>query len=419
MIDLAKSQAILKQTYADGVTVIDYKKHPTLARFKKAKGKVERTPFGEAFIVPIQHGLPQTENASFTQGQTNASNYSTRYGRFTVTPVTNYGFAQVSGDVVRRATGEGAFVDAMSREIDNASKNMTRQFAMQMFRQGYGERGVISASANLATTTLLLANPWMVRFFEKDQNIVFASTVGASVLRTATPLVITGRDANLGTLTLSATPNSLAAGIAVGDSIFQLGDRQNSATPARTKIAGFPAWIPTAAPSPGESFFGQDRSTDSRLYGLRWDATRSGSMEEAFLDGMSLCGTEGGSTTDIVVGPETYTKFVKSLTTRTYIDIPTDDPKVGFRGIEIHGGSGSAVITSDPNCPEGEGWVLHIDNWTLMHAEDDLVTTINDDGLMFRRVPNQDAWQTDLVSCAQLVCDAPGHQCRIFNLDLV
>lgn len=419
MMDLTKAQAILKQTYADGVTVIDYKAAPTLARFKKAKGKVEKTAFGEAFIVPLQHGLPQTENATFTQGQSNAAAYSTKFSRFVVTPVTNYGFAQVNGDVVRRATGEGAFVDAMSREIDNASKNMTRQFAIQMFRQGYGERGIISASANLASTTLLLSAPWMVRYFEKDQNLVFSASVAGNTLRTATPLVVTGRDAVAGTITLSATPNSLAAGIAVGDSIFQLGDRQNSATPARTKIAGFPAWVPSTAPTTGDSFFGLDRSIDSRLYGLRWDATRSGSMEEAFLDAMALTGAEGGSSTDAICGPETYNKFVKSLTSRTYIDIPTDDPKIGFRGIEIQGGSGSCTIMPDPNCPEGEAYVLNMDNWTILHAEDELVSTINDDGLMFRRVPNSDAWQTDLVSCAQLVCDGPGFQCRITNLDLV
>lgn len=412
-MDLTKAAAILKDTYADGVTQIDYLKNPTLTLMKKGKGRLIETPFGNQFVVPIQHGTPQTENASYSTGQTNAGSYSNKFSRFTVTPATNYGFARVEGHVVRRATGEGAFVDAMSREIDGASHTVTRSLAIAMFRTGYGERARMSATSGL-NTTVTLEDASQVRFIEKDMRLVASQSIAGNTLRSGTAIVVTGRNVSAGTITLAA--NASTQSWAVSDYLFQLGDRENSATPARTKITGFAGWVPSTAPSAGESFHGLDRSVDDRLGGLRHNATQSGTIEEALLDGMALVGSEGAKTTHIVMGPNTYNKLVKTISTKVFVDIETETPGVGFRGIRVTGGSGTADVFADPNCPEGSAYLINIENWSLMYAGDDLVYVDETDGLMFRKVSGEDTWQTDLVCCAALVCDAPGHQCHVYNL---
>lgn len=410
-MDLTKAAAILKDTYADGVTQIDYQSNPTLTLMKKRKGSLVSTPFGNQFVVPILHGTPQTENASFSQGQTNAGNYASKYSRFLVTPATNYGFARVDGDVVRRATGEGAFVDAMSKEIDNASFTVTRALSIAMFRTGYGERAQISATSAL-NTTVTLADKSQVRFIEKDMELIAAAAISSGAYRSGTSIKVTGRNVSAGTITLAA--NASTQSWAVSDYLFQLGDRANS--PAVTKIRGFAAWVPSTAPSGGESFFGLDRSVDDRLGGLRLDATTSGTIEEALLDGMALVGSEGGKTTHIVMGPNTYNKLVKTMNTKVFVDITTEHPDIGFRGVSLTGGSGTADVFADPNCPEGDAYLINSDDWEIMYAGDDLVYVEESDGLMFRRVANADQWQTDIVTCCALVCQAPGHQGHVYNL---
>ncbi len=413
-LDVSSAAAIMKKTYPNGVVDIDYKGSKTLLLLKKNKGTLVRSPFGTSFDVPVLHGNPQAGSATYATAYAQASSENSRTASWAVTPGTFWHFADVNGDVVRRGEGAGSFVDALTFEIENAKKAMRRIFEIMLFKGGFGDLARLSSAANVGSATaVVLQFPWMVRMIEKGMSCVFSDTEGASVLRGATPVKVTGRHAAAGTLDFSFAPNTAGTAAANSDFIFRDGDRQNSATPARIVPVGFKAWLPQAAPS-SSLFFNVDRTVDDRLGGLRHDASTSGSPEEAFMDAESLVDAEGGNLTHFVMGRSTFNKLAKSMQNHIeYAEIETDIG-IGIPGFRLKGSD--AVFYWDSACEEGIAYGFNIEEVEIRYANEDLFTLEETDGLMFRNVPGLDLWRSNIVTCSQLIVPAPGHAVVIYNL---
>lgn len=412
--DVANAQALLRKTYPDGVVEMDYKKSKTLALMQKKKGTVTKTPFGLGFDVPVKHGNPQGGSATYATGFAQASSEQSRSASWSVTPATNFHFADVGSDFIRRGASAGSFVEALTFEIENAKDAARRILECQLFRGGFGDLAQLSATANVASATgVALAQPWMVRFIEKGMSVVFSASEAANVLRGATPVKVTGRHAAAGTLDFSFAPNTAGTAAAVSDFLFRDGDRQNSATPSRLCASGFKAWVPQTAPS-ATTFFGVDRSVDDRLGGLRQDANLSGNIEEAFLDADMLVNAEGGQTTHYTLGPTTFNKVVKSLANKVqYVEMQTD-VGIAVPGFKLAGSD--AMFYYDSAIEEGISFGWNIEEVDLRFAGDDLLYIEQTDGLMFREVSGSDVWRSRLVSCWNLVMPTPGHAVQVFNL---
>lgn len=411
-LDVAAAGAILKKTYPDGIVDIDYKKSKTLALLKKKKGALVSTPFGESFDVPIRHGNPQAGSALYATGYAQATTEQSRYKKWLVTPGTVFHFADVNGDITRRGASTGGFVDAMTSEIENAKDALRRIMEITLFKSGFGDLAQLSATANVASASgVALKNPWMVRFCEAGQSILFGAAAETGTLRSATPIKITGRHAAAGTLDFAAAPNTQAA--AVSDFLFRDGDRESAATPAKRLPTGFKGWVPAAAPS-ATLFFGVDRTIDDRLGGLRVDATLSGSIEEAFLDADAVVEGEGGEVSHYVMGSDTFTKLAKSLTGKIEYENSEIDVGIGIKGFRMTGSG--ALFYKDPACEEGVAYGFNVDETSIDYAGKDFAYIEDKDGLTFRRVPGQDLWRTDIVSCFNLIVPAPGHCVNVFNL---
>lgn len=412
--DVANAQALLKKTYPDGVVEMDYKKSKTLALMQKKKGTVVKGPFGLGFDVPVKHGNPQGGSATYATGYAQASTEQSRSASWSVTPATNFHFADVGSDIIRRGASAGSFVEALTWEIENAKDAARRIMEIQLFKGGFGDLVQLSATANVASATgVALLQPWMVRFVEKGMSVVFSASEAANVLRGATPVKVVGRHAAAGTLDFSFAPNTAGTAAAVSDFMFRDGDRQNSATPSRLCASGFKAWVPQTAPS-ATAFFGVDRSVDDRLGGLRQDGSTSGNVEEAFLDADMLVQAEGGMVTHYTMGPLTYNKMVKSLSNRIqYVEMMTD-VDIAVAGFKLPGSD--AMFYADNACDEGISFGWNIEEVDLRYAGDDLLYIEQTDGLMFREVAGSDVWRSRLVSCWNLVMPAPGHAVQVFGL---
>lgn len=414
-LDVSGANAILRRTYPDGKININYTNSKTLALLKKSKGTMVKSPYGELFQVPVQHGNPQAGSATYATGYGQASAESSRYKAWQITPKTFWHFADVNGDIIRRGAGVGSFIEPATSEIESAKNAITRIYSLMLFKGGWGDLAQLSASATVGSATgVALANKWMVRFCEVGQSVVFSASEAANTLRGTTPVKITGRHVSAGTLDFAFAPNTAGTAAAVSDFMFRDGDRENSATPTRRVITGFKAWLPTSAPS-STAFNGVDRSVDDRLGGLRQDATASGSPEEAFMDAEAQVGAEGGKVTHWVMGRETFNKLAKSMQNHIqYAEITGEDIEIGIPGFTLAGSD--AVFYWDNACEEGFSYGFNLDEIEIRYAGNDLFYVEQQDGLTYREVAGSDLWRARIVTCSDLILPAPGHAINLFNL---
>ncbi|HET7380735.1 MAG TPA: hypothetical protein VFJ24_11890 [Gaiellales bacterium] len=414
-MDLTAATAALKQHYSpDQINKVVYKTNPLYAMIKKRKDA-----FGASFELPIIHRDPLGQNAVFATAQTNATNSSSSIKRFSLTPVNDYSLALIDGDVIQRSQGkENTFLELLANEIDGAMRQLVRSVSIAMYHAGFGMRGKVDTNNNgglgFAQTVLQLSNKGDARNFEVGMVLIVSPDEGTSATR-AGSLTIQAIDRAKGTLTMTGNLSAGIAAIAAGDIIFQSGDRNTGASPAKSKLTGMSGWLPDAAPSNGESFFGVDRSVDSRLSGNRFDATGY-STEEALIEAGAQCAAEGGSPDYVFMSPLRLANFAKALSTKVFIDIETETPGVGFRGIEFtNGGSGTIKCMADLNCPDDHAYMVDLSQWELLSAGEP-VHMVENDGLTIRAAASADKFEVRLRSIAQLACRAPGWNTVITNL---
>jgi hypothetical protein len=411
---VTNANAVMRKLYADGVIELDYKKSKTLSLLKKGKGTMTSTPFGEVFAVPVKHGNPQAGAADYAEAYGQAPNENTRYAQWQISPRTIWHFADVEGDFIRRSSGVGSVVNAMTSSIENAKAAFQRILENQLFKGGFGDLFQLSPTAAVASATgVALAQKWMVRNVEKGMSVVFSASESGHVLKGTTAVKVVGRSSSAGTLDFSAAPNQAGTLAAVSDFGFRKGDRQNSATPARLVWDGFKAWLPTTAPG-ATPFNGVVRNVDDRLGGCRLDATLSGSPEEAFMDAEAQVDAEGGKLSHVVMGRETFNKLAKSMQNHVEYAEITSDIGIGIPGFTLKGSD--AVFYWDAACEEGIAYGFNIEEVELLYAGGDLIKLEQTDGLTFREVAGTDNWRARILTCSNFTMPAPGHAICIFNL---
>jgi hypothetical protein len=176
-------------------------------------------------------------------------------------------------------------------------------------------------------------------------------------------------------------------------------------------INGLADFLPTTAPTAGDSFNGVDRSPDStRLAGVRWNGSNQ-SIEEALVDAAALAAREDGNPELAITNHTTFAALEKALgAKREYVNYEHDEvPGIGFSGLRIHGADEEINIFADRSCPGKLVYGLDPDSWTLgsMKALPHILTEL--DGLSELRDPNNDATQIRIGGYGILANDAPGH----------
>jgi len=402
-LSTSNASALLKTLYSpDKVVNAQYKKSPLFAMLAKFE------EFGgDGIKVPIIHGNPASRSTTFSTAQTLASSNNTQSKAFTVTHVTDYAVAQISGSAIRRSKNDtAAFVRLAKTEIDGAMDQLVRSLCQKLYRAGWGRVGAISSSANLASTTLLLSAPEDAANFDIGNTIVFAATEAASALRTATTLTVTAVDRDAGTITLNNTPNSLSASVATGDVIFLEGDRQNSGSPTRLAVAGLEAWVPQTAPSASESFFGVDRSVDPvRLAGARYAPTNL-SPEDILIEATERVHRSGFEIKQIFCNPTFMRNLIKSLGANVRRVNTEVTQKVSFQAIEVIGATGPVEVYSDVYCPSNRVFGVNLDMWTL-GSTGPAVRILNEDGQDMLRQSSSDGYEVRIGFEGNLWCKGP------------
>lgn len=399
--------AILKRLYPKGrVENLVYQDNPLLAMIPK-RGKFG----GSALAVPVRYADTMGRAAGFSQAQTNAQN-GTGFGAMTflVTRVKDYQVYSLENEAIMAAEEDMmSFLQSLDTEVESALNNMSRSMAIQLYRDGVGEIGQV-AVGGVSSTVITLANANDITNFEVGQVIVCAATRTGALRNSGTGQTITAVDRDLGTVTVSANTDSIAA----GDYLYMKGDRQAAAITANTqwlRMSGLEAWNPATAPAASESFFGQDRSVDTaRLGGIRLDISAY-NPEEGLVRAINRVCREGSNPKHLFVNFADLTNIQNSLGAKAvteYVEVGN----IGFSSIRVTGPKGDVRIFADQNAPSGVGRLLQLDTWKLNYLGE-LVNILDRDGSRLSREASADRFEGRMAFYGNVVCYAPGKNARL------
>ena len=211
-LDMSKYAPALKQYYSTmRVENMVYKDHPFMAMVKK-----DEKFFGENSPVPLIYGNPQGRSAVFATAKANKG--SSQLGKFTLTRSKDYSLASIDAETAEASENDsGAFLKAMTVEIDGALQSATNSLASSLYTDSSGWVGQVGA---FTATTITLNDPEMVVYFEIGMVVQIAQLKSTGGFRDAgATITVTGVDRDAGILTFVAVTAVITA-IANNDYIF-------------------------------------------------------------------------------------------------------------------------------------------------------------------------------------------------------
>jgi len=399
IMDNTALSAVLKVQYTEKtVRDLTYPQNPLYAMMQKDTKMV-----GDYTALALKIGTPQGRGANFAVAQGNIT--PSVYKKFQLTRVSGYAFAEITGEAIDSSdTDAGALVKGLTGEIDGALQTDARAISIQMFGNGGGARGRISAGSSVASTTITLSNPADVTNFEDLMYVNLGSTDGTSGSKRTGVIQIVALDRDAGTLTASAAWNTIT-GAAAGDYIFQNGDFES----ANSCIAGLAGWIPLTAPG-STPWFSVDRSVDpTRLGGVRVTQYSGAPIATVLTNLASKIALNGGSPDVAVMNPADWVRLDNELDTKGRYDKATsaDDAAIGFDAITVMGPKGKIKVISDLNCPQGIVYMLTLNTWKL-HSLKGASRILDLDSNQLLRAATSDSYQIRIGGYRNVGCVAPG-----------
>jgi hypothetical protein len=400
-LDMTTFAFALKQYYTDdAIRNMVYKNNPFFAMVPKM------TEFyGDTLPIPVIYSVPQGRSQDFASALANVGN--TKGIKFLLTRKQNYSVARIGNEALEASeNNRGAFISATITEINGAIHSLTRSLAINLYGNGGGAIGQISATGFTNTNTYCyLTDLEQVTNFEVGMVVNVSSADGTTgAIRTGT-LTVAAVDRDLGKITFSVGMSSGISAIASSDYIFVNGD-------FGAALTGLNGWLPATKPAVGggDAFFSVDRSVDGRLSGVIVDGS-SLSIEEALIKGAARAGREGGAPDHCFFNFLSYENLEKSLGSKVqYIENKVGE--VAFAGMRINGPRGVIAVYPDQNCPSSLAFMLQMDLWKLYSLKEP-VRIFESDGNKLLRTYNADSLELRAVSYSNLGCQGPGWNARI------
>jgi hypothetical protein len=400
-LDMTSFDAALKQHYtSDAIENLVYKDNPFFALVAKYE------EFGGRNLpIPLIYGNPQGRSATFSNAQTRGGTTNSQITDFIITRVKDYSIATIDNETLEASKGNAnAFMEAATTEIDGAINSLTRSLAVGMYRGADGSIGQVNAEpSEAASTVITMKSAGDITNIEINMALNIWSAKSGGTQRnldgSTTQMVVSAVDRSAGTFTISTAYDSSGT-IAADDFVFVEGDRG-------LKMSGLDEWLPTTAPSSGDSHFGVDRSVDTnRLAGIRYDGS-SDPIEEALIEGASRVAREGGKVDHCFLSYAKYAELEKALGSKVqYVEL-TKSAEVGFRGILVNGPRGAIKVIPDQNCPDDKAYMLQLGTWKF-YSLGKAVRVIDTDGLNMLRQASADGVEVRWGSYHQLGCKGPG-----------
>lgn len=370
--------------------------------------------------VPLEYGNPQGSSATFANAQANQT--APALASFFVYRVSNYGLATITNELLEATKSDaGSFVREAKLVVDGAIRNLSNNMAHDLFSDGSGSLGVISA---ITSGVITLSDPSQVTAFEVGMALVTYSVSGTTPTQSTSAavgyVIAVNRSFTAPTVTVSATAGGSAGTPTNWSTSFSFIARDGDITFASgglaiasgsaLKMAGFGAWLPSTAPGGSDSFWGVNRSADtSRLAGVIVNGA-SETIEEALIDGATAINLNGGMPDMCFINFTSYASLLKSLGSKVqYVMIEHEDAQISFKALHLQTPYGPVPVLPDRSCPAQKAYMLTLANWKLRSlGRAPHILTYGMEGLEALRVSNADALEVRLGAYANLICSAPG-----------
>ena len=391
--DTTNFNAMLKEYYkGTRVTNMAERKNPWFAMLKK-------DPAAGGDFIPQPVAISNPTGGSALIGTAITNSQASVYKSFALTLVDNFVVANVSNKAMETSKNANQAFDHARSEIQKAVAASGNRLARQLFRDSGGSIGVIDSTTTIGSAVLQLEDHGDVFAFWPGQTLVLGPNSAGTSIRSGS-LLITGVNRSNGQVTMSGNITAGVAAAATGDYVFASGDQTAC-------ISGLAAWLPTTAPTGGDSFFGVDRSTDSFLYGLIVDGTGL-EVKEAVLTAAALTSRHGGTPDLLLINPVKFNELVIDIGAKANYEMKgsTGSALVGFSSVELDCPGGRVKVVSDLNCPENRGYLLTSDTWKLYSAG--TAPHIVDRDVLMLRSASTDNYETRVNSYTQLGCSSPG-----------
>lgn len=369
---------LYKHGYAGDLGDVARRRHTLLARLSKTGGFT-----GADFKYPAKYANPGSVSGTFARAQANAN--GSKGVQFTAARSVKFGVITLNGVSLRAADSKNAFASLVTTETDGVITEMQNRLAFDIYRDGTGNRGQISAiNGNVITLT----RPADVRNFEPQMPLVADDSANGLSPRTGTTLV-DSLSISDGTITLVSA--AALIGLSVNDFLFVDGDATTVGVEGSGCMEGLEVLTPLVTPVRGsDNFRGVDRGVyPERLAGSRVSNTNSSIEQNAGLVAVTI-DTNGGFSKECVVNPLNFFQVATRLNAKVEF-MPGGDATWGFETIKIATAAGILTMLSDPDCPVDRGRVYDPDS-IYIRTLDDFVHTIMDDnnGPSMRSVNSDD-----------------------------
>ncbi len=424
--------AALKELYTDSSDYMKdlvYAENPWLALVPKNESP---DGFAGKYIpVPIEFGVPQGRSHTFATAQNNQT--PVQLGSFFVYVIEDYQIVTITNLLMEQTkSNAGAFVDESKLQMDGGFRNLTNNIAFELFGSGTATRGIIS-SAGIATVSsgvysFTLSNPQSIVNFEVGMTLQASATDGGAIVPTGTPTVpdlgvVTAVDRIAGTVTFTEGQGAPHTDWLLGYYVTVQGDIPAAGgtgtgpigqTGSYMALSGLAAWIPSTAPSTSDSFWGVNRSQDTRLGGLRYNA-QNYTIEEGMTNALALMNREGAKPDLVIMDFASYASLCNSLGAKVqYVEVKHDEVDVAFEGVRFHSAYGYVTVLADRSCPPATAYILTTKTLKLRSlGKVPHILTYGMEGLEGLRVGNADALEIRIGYYGNLICSAPGWNCVV------
>lgn len=345
-------------------------------------------------------------SATFADAQANCN--APQIAEFAIDVVKNYELVQITTDAMLRARKDVAsFIRNQVLRVDMALNSLANNIEFGLFHTSSGEIGRVNNSS-FDTKSLDLVTDSDARNFGVGQCIEFALNM-AQTPRTGTlKVAAVNRTGTSNQITLNGYLNAITS-IAQNDYIFTEGDYVTASD--TNKISGLASWCPATAPSSGDSFFGQDRSSDTnRLAGHPLTGDQN-DIKKAITDAAAKGAAHGGQFDTAFMNFEDWADLEDQLE-GDVLRQPGAKAVAGYQYLQVYGCGGLIKVVPALFCQKGIVWLLKMGSFELI-SMGPVVRINNDDGLMANKVYNADALEIRADSHAQLACHRPVDLARI------
>ena len=409
---------VMKQLYkGQRVPMMSYKNRAFLAILAK-----DESFYGRNLPLPIQYSCGGGGSNSIADAI--ADTTSPTFEDFLLTRKSDYSIGTIDGEAIEAsAADKGSFIRGLKAVVDSKLRVLSNRMAAKLFRDGTGAMSQITSwTAN--DTFIELADDGGIACFEVGDQICTTDTSATeSRLNDAAGgenVHITGVKRSARYLLTGVDIDNTITAIANDNWVVNHGDRQNAAMTAGLTadhlcMEGLDSWVPESAPA-ANLFFNVDRTAESRLGGMRLDASGYALQEEAIIDASGMVDQEGGSCDVFVLHPAKFRQLIKELGSKVQYDklqargAKGEIAHIGFRTVVLDGVSGPVKVVSDRFCPLKRGWALDMSTWKL-YTLGQAPKILQHDGNKMLRIVDSDGYEIRMGCRGNLGCNAPGWNC--------